>query len=140
MRSNLPWLVGGDINEIFFNLEKKKGTNKLQVILDNFRDTFSACNLHDLGFTGYEFTWWNKRDDDQLMEEHLNHFCANIEWSLLFLELLVYHIDVRLYDHFPIQLKLLGDKQGINRTYRKGFKFENMWALQEECGDIIRRA
>jgi len=56
--------VGGDINEIFFNFEKKGGSDKQQVVLHNFGDAFSACNLHDLAFSGYEFTWWNRRDSD----------------------------------------------------------------------------
>ncbi|KAJ8421787.1 LOW QUALITY PROTEIN: hypothetical protein Cgig2_018412 [Carnegiea gigantea] len=47
-RSDLPWIVGGDINVIFFNCEKKGGPEKSQAILDHFRDTFIACHLHDL--------------------------------------------------------------------------------------------
>ncbi|KAJ8422351.1 hypothetical protein Cgig2_014892 [Carnegiea gigantea] len=62
--SNLPWPVGGDINEIFLNFEKKGRPDKQQAVLDNFRDAFSACNLHDLGFSGYEITWWTNRDGD----------------------------------------------------------------------------
>jgi len=49
-RSDLPWLLGGDINEIFYNFKKKGGPEKSKAIFDHFRDTFSACNLHDLGY------------------------------------------------------------------------------------------
>ncbi|KAJ8431052.1 hypothetical protein Cgig2_005401 [Carnegiea gigantea] len=59
---NLPWLVGGDLNEIWYNYEKNGGPDKPQSLLDNFREAFDNCRLYDLGFQGYEFTWWNRRD------------------------------------------------------------------------------
>jgi len=77
--SQLPWLVGGDFNRFFFNFENKGRPNKHQALLDNFRDAFSNCNLHDMGFWGYEFMWWNKRDSDQSVEECLDGFCATID-------------------------------------------------------------
>ncbi|KAJ8438476.1 LOW QUALITY PROTEIN: hypothetical protein Cgig2_008963 [Carnegiea gigantea] len=55
--STLPWLlVGGDINNIFYNMKKRGGAEKQQTILNAFRDAFESCGLHDLGFQGYEFT------------------------------------------------------------------------------------
>ncbi|KAJ8439338.1 LOW QUALITY PROTEIN: hypothetical protein Cgig2_022475 [Carnegiea gigantea] len=140
-RSDLPWLLGGDINEIFYNLEKKGGPEKPQAILDHFRDTFSACNLHDLGYVGYEFTWWNKRDGGQSVEERLDHFMASLEWSLLLPEAKAFHINAKLSDHLHIQLKLKGGCQETSRSStQKSFKFKNMWALYEGCGEVIKRA
>ena len=49
--SSLPWLVGGDINEIFYNYEKKGGVAKNQTVLDTFCVTFEECGLYDLGFS-----------------------------------------------------------------------------------------
>jgi len=49
-------LLGGGINEIFYNFKKKGGPEKLQAILNHFRETFSACNLHDLSHVGYDFS------------------------------------------------------------------------------------
>ena len=46
-----------------FSLTSRKRVSWIsKAILDSFRDAFSACNLHDLGFSGYEFSLWNKRD------------------------------------------------------------------------------
>jgi len=49
--SPLPWLVGGDLNEIFFHCEKKSGPPKSQVVLDNFRSSFLDNGLYDLGLS-----------------------------------------------------------------------------------------
>ncbi|KAJ8423577.1 hypothetical protein Cgig2_002906 [Carnegiea gigantea] len=122
---DLPWLLGGDINEIFYNFEKKGGLEKLQAILDHFRDTFSAYNLHDLGYVGYEFTWWNKWDGAQ-------------SWSLLLPEAKVFHINAKISNHLPIHLRLKGGRQETSkRSTKRSFKFENMWALHEGYGEVL---
>jgi len=67
--SNLLWLVGGDLNEIFYHGEKLEGPPKCQTALDAFRDAFIGNNLHDLGFSGYEYTWCNYQRNGAIIEE-----------------------------------------------------------------------
>jgi len=122
----------------FYLTSRKKGANKQQEILDSFWDAFSTCNLHDMGFSGYEFTWWYKRDGDQSVEECFDQFCATIKWSLLFPSANVIHMDAKLSDHLPIQLKLSGINHNSRKSGRRGFKFENMWAPHDECGEIVK--
>ena len=78
-RSNLPWLIGGDINEIIFNFEKSSGPPKSQMVLDAFRETLEECGLFDLGYNGHPFTWWNKQKGPKAIEERLDRYCANGE-------------------------------------------------------------
>jgi len=59
--SDLPWQLERDINEIFYNFEKRGGMVRNQRFLDSFYEASEDCGLHDLGFLGYEFTWENKR-------------------------------------------------------------------------------
>ena len=129
--------MGGDFNETFFNFEKKGGSDKQQAVLENFHDAFLACNLHELGFSGYKFTWSNRRDDDQSIEERLDGFCAIIQWSL-FSSAKVLHIDAKLSDHLSIQLKLSGNNLTSRIGGKRGFKFKNMWALHDKCGEIVK--
>ena len=136
--SNLPWLVGGDLNEVLYNFEKKGGGQKSQHILDLFRDTLEGCGLYDLGFTGYEFTWENRRGAGAVIEERLDGFCASTEWSALFPEAEVRHLDECFSDHLPIFLKLMGSRVRY-RSGRKRFRFENMWIQEESCRQIIQR-
>ena len=34
---------------------------KLQNMLNTFKETFKLCDLYDLGFSSYNFTWWDGR-------------------------------------------------------------------------------
>lgn len=58
--SSLPWLCAGDFNEIPFNVEKKGDALRTNIQLQGFRDIIEYCNLQDMGFQGYPFTWSNK--------------------------------------------------------------------------------
>ncbi|KAJ8426706.1 hypothetical protein Cgig2_020693 [Carnegiea gigantea] len=103
--SNLPWLAGGDFNEIFYNTGKKEGPPNPLSVLDNFHIAFLDVGLFDLGYSGYEWTWCNFRENGMIVEEHLDRFCGNTDWSLLFLSAHVSHIDFDSFDHLPIFLK-----------------------------------
>ncbi|KAJ8423004.1 hypothetical protein Cgig2_008689 [Carnegiea gigantea] len=108
--------VGGDINEIWYNYENKGGLDKPQFILDSFRDTFSSCELYDMGYSGYAFTWWNRQDGEHSVEECLNRFCTSIKWLILFPSAKCFYIDVKLSDHLSIQMKFRNGDAG----YRNG--------------------
>ena len=103
--STLPWLVGGDLNEIFFHQEKRGGPLKPQSIIDNFQEAFIDVGLFDLGYSGYDFTWSNFKTADATVEERLDRFCADTDWSLLFPGASVTHVDFDMSDHLPILLK-----------------------------------
>ncbi|KAJ8433507.1 hypothetical protein Cgig2_018041 [Carnegiea gigantea] len=137
--SPLPWLVGGDINEIFYHGEKQGGPPKPQSLLDLFQETFASNDLFDLGFSGYQFTWSNYQHDNLLVEERLNRFCADTEWSLLYPRAHVTHIDSDLSEYLPILLKCTSS--GDDPCWRtRRFHFENMWLTDPSCKDVISSA
>lgn len=45
---DLPWLIGGDFNEIFFDCEKLGGIHRSPLAMDVFRITVEDCGLQDL--------------------------------------------------------------------------------------------
>ena len=102
---DLPWLVGGDLNEIFYHSEKAGDPSRGQAHIDAFRDAFLDNNLHDLGFLGYDYTWCNKQEGEAVVEECLDRFCASTECSLHFPEAQVQHLDSDISYHLPIQLR-----------------------------------
>lgn len=61
--SNEPWLVGGDLNEIMWQKEKKGGKPRNSNQLLEFREALSDCGLFDLGYIGDPYTWCNKWRD-----------------------------------------------------------------------------
>ncbi|XP_073152537.1 uncharacterized protein [Henckelia pumila] len=59
----LPWLVGGDFNEILFESEKMGGLVRPLPQMKDFADALVDCGLQDLSCIGDPFTWSNKRKD-----------------------------------------------------------------------------
>ena len=55
----------------------------------------------------------------------LGRFCGSVEWSLLFPEAEVFHLDEDISHHLPILLKFYGQST-LNTKHWKQFKFENM--------------
>ncbi|KAL2924009.1 LINE-1 reverse transcriptase-like protein, partial [Bienertia sinuspersici] len=137
--SDLPWLVGGDLNEVFYNFEKKGGGTKNQSVLESFREACQGCDLWDVNYSSYPYTWWNGREGDDAVEERLDRFLASSSWSVLFPWAKVEHIDFDFSDHLPIRIKLVNN-HGETKRSRRGFRLKNMWVQEEGCGDIVREA
>ncbi|KAJ8440477.1 hypothetical protein Cgig2_013636 [Carnegiea gigantea] len=112
--SPLLWLIGGDLNELLYNYEKTGRGLKSQNVLQT-------------------------RDGDESVEERLDRFCASIEWSLVFPNAKVVHLNAKLSDHLPILLKLHDIRRLVTRK-GKHFKFENMWAMEEGCRRVVEEA
>ncbi|KAJ8450462.1 LOW QUALITY PROTEIN: hypothetical protein Cgig2_002147 [Carnegiea gigantea] len=137
-QTSLRHLTGGDLNEILYNFEKCGGPLKSQAILDAFRDTLNVCDLFDLGFLGQEFTWWNGQDVVSSVEERLDQFCANSDWSTLFSNARVTHMDDDSSYHLPIHLKVFKFHTQCKKTKRR--RFDNFWALDDRCEGVISNA
>ena len=116
LQSSFPWLIGGDLNEILYNFEKQGGPPKPQTILESFKGTLKECDLYDLGFLGHKFTWWNRQSEANSVEERLDRFCADSNYSSLFPYARFTHLDDDFSDHLPILLQT-AKKQGV--TARK---------------------
>jgi hypothetical protein len=83
--TNLPWLLGGDFNEILFGYEKDGGNIRPQRCMQGFRDALNDCNLDDLGYVGDMFTWHRGR-----MRERLDRVQVTKLWQLGSLNYLCY--------------------------------------------------
>lgn len=76
----LPWLVGGDFNEICFDTEKKGGNPRLMKQTRAFRDVLDDCSLQDLNGSGDLFTWVNRRSKENLIFERLDRYVGSVTW------------------------------------------------------------
>ena len=56
-----PWVVIGDFNAYLHASEKMSARQPQFSQIEAFREALSSCQLHDLGFKGYSYTWINKR-------------------------------------------------------------------------------
>ncbi|KAM7250684.1 hypothetical protein ACFE04_022567 [Oxalis oulophora] len=74
--SNLPWLVGGNFNEILNQSEKSGGLRRLEGKINNFRQGIHDCNLQEVTASGPFFTWKKNRSHGMFLEK-LNRVVAN---------------------------------------------------------------
>ncbi|XP_075655015.1 uncharacterized protein LOC142625207 [Castanea sativa] len=97
------------------------------------------CQLEDLGFKGYPYTWNNKKPWEANTKIRLDRAVAMKEWREKFQLSLVVHLAPHASDHLPIVLHTQKfEKHRIQG--RKGFKFEESWLLWEECEAIVKEA
>ncbi|KAK2636341.1 hypothetical protein Ddye_031133 [Dipteronia dyeriana] len=82
--STLPWLCTGDFNEILYDSEKNGGLQRPRFFMDNFRHALDDSELQDAGFFGPSFTWSNKHEGREMVQERLDHCVCNYQWRTLF--------------------------------------------------------
>lgn len=70
--SSLPWLCFGDFNKVLNLNEKIKGNEKLVDMVAEFREDHKKCELVDMRFTKYSFTWPSRRFGPHLTQETLD--------------------------------------------------------------------
>lgn len=89
---NMPWVIVGDFNEPLSNADKFGGrvANSSWSLL--FKECLNKCNMVDLGFLGPRFTWTNRREVQNLIQERIDRFFVNSDWCLLYPEARVTHL------------------------------------------------
>lgn len=102
---DLPWVVGEDFNEILVPEDKIGGRKRQVGAMMEFRSCLDVCDLHDMRWKGYRFTWCNQQSGDSQIEERLDRFCANSRWLAEFSSWEVEHVSLVGSDHLPLRLR-----------------------------------
>lgn len=132
-KSQLPWCILGDFNDILFQSEKRGNTSHPNYLLNGFRSAVEDANLIDLGMSGYEFTWERGAGSDDWVEERLDRVMASNDWINLNAGAVVRNILTLNSDHSALSLQL----SSINEIGIFRFRFENAWAKEPDCRDTI---
>ncbi|XP_073025066.1 uncharacterized protein [Primulina eburnea] len=136
----MPWLVGGDFNEICFDSEKLGGNRRAPTQMQAFRDILDIYDLQDLHCHGEFFTWVNRRVSNNLIFERLDRYVGDLNWRLLFPSANVHSLEFFHSDHRTICLKLHGEQvpnQFIRGNNGLSFRFEKGWLLNEDCRLVV---
>ena len=107
--------------------------------MQGFRDAMDFCGFKDLGFSGFPFTWCNRRPGDHNVWIRLDRGVATVDWFLRFPTSRIHHLECFHSDHRPILL--ISDVEQ-KRFYRKGrpFRFEAMWVKDNTCEEVIKES
>ena len=118
-----PWLCFGAFNAIL-HFSKKQSTRQPHIAqIDAFREALEICQLEDLGYKGYPFTWTNKRPSDANTKLRLDRAVAAKGWIDNFPVSNVVHLLPHALDHIPISIHVQKFRKK-NRRVDRGFKFE----------------
>ncbi|XP_040956135.1 uncharacterized protein [Gossypium hirsutum] len=127
-QGDYPWLVCGDFNEILYGFEKKGGLPREERRMEAFRQVLDDCNLVDLGYSGWWFTWERGNFLEINVQERLDRGLATEQWSALFPNNLIRHLPHSFSDQCPI---LLDTAYKNGEAVKRKFKFEAWWVLEE---------
>ena len=122
-RFSIPWLCGGDFNELLKSHEKLGGCLRPYGQMQRFREALDECGLFDLGFVGNKFTWFKTHPGGGVTWERLDRAISTTAWYNLFPTTKVKTLVYASSDHSPILI--LPD--GINLKPQRPWRFEHMW-------------
>ncbi|KAL8138394.1 LOW QUALITY PROTEIN: hypothetical protein V2J09_004395 [Rumex salicifolius] len=100
------WFWMGDFNRLY-NLEDKKGGVPVGVVdVLEFHETVEECSMRELTMEGNYFTWDNRRDGQDLIQERIDLAFMNEKWAELYPGVRVLHLARCGSDHIPIKISL----------------------------------
>lgn len=104
-----------------------------------FRLVLDDCYLANLGYSRPQYTWSNKRTYDIVTRVRLDRAVSTSTWSEHHWGVEVVVLVTRASDHIPLLVVFDKHEQDV-RGGNRGFKFEDRWWLDSECGKIIEDA
>ena len=139
-QDNLPWVCLGDFNEALFQTDQIGGNPRGFLQMEDFRDCLADCGLADLGFSGYPYTWDNKRDGDENIQVRLDRATCNEGFLQLFPETEVEHILTEESDHQAILVRAQETAPRRCNGSVRPFRFEEAWTRHEQYDTMIEQA
>lgn len=130
------WMVTGDFNSCLDQKDKKGGKSVSSTSRGGFRDCVDVNDLIDIGFSGYAYTWTNRRIGKENIQKRLDRCFANGEWRVRFPNAFVNHLTALHLDHRPILINL----SSPNPSQPRPFCFEGMWVRDYSAESVIRSA
>ncbi|CAB4316762.1 unnamed protein product [Prunus armeniaca] len=127
-----PCLCLGDFNDILEATEKKGGNPRSERSLADFQAFVIDVGFLDLGFTGYPYTWRNRRENG-LIQERLDRGLASEPWLRNYPEARVMHVALAGSDHAAL---LLSTKPSTTRWHRR-FVYDSRWGRHTRCKDVV---
>lgn len=130
--STLPWLCIGDFNEILRREEQIGPNERDEAQMAGFREAIDLCNLADIGYIGFDWTFEKKVQGGQYCRVRLDRALASPDWSSMFPYASLRHLQAAKLDHSPIVLCNELDSVNNGIAINKPFQYERMWETHED--------
>ena len=135
----VPWLIGGDFNEILWSHEKFGGPIRVARQMEEFREVVEELAWRDLMFSGPEFTWTGNRHGE-MIKVRLDRFFMTDSWNSLFPRYRVLHLKPNDSDHLPILVEFSKRKRKKKKKRKKKrFRFEDIWLREADCQAVVEK-
>lgn len=108
--------------------------------MEDFRDCLTECGLADLGFSGYPYTWDNKRDGGDNIQVRLDHATCTDTFLNLFPESEVEHVMTEESDHQAIVVRALETAPRQHTRGERPFRFEEAWTRHDQYDGMVEAA
>ncbi|XP_019181782.1 PREDICTED: uncharacterized protein LOC109176840 [Ipomoea nil] len=138
-RSQLPWVMIGDFNDLLYQHEKRGGNPHPEALLRGFGETIDECGLAQLPMQGYPYTWERGEGTVDWIEERLDKVLVTQEWRDVVRDASVLNILTRQSDHSALFLGILNLRERRNGMRRR-FRFEMAWLYDEGCRGVVEKA
>jgi hypothetical protein len=101
--------------------------------MENFRDTLSMCDLHDIG----PYTWDNGWSGNANVRVRLDRAVANTAWRDLFTDAKVCHLISSRSDHCSVLVEV--KKDAWDRQSHRVFRYETVWERVDTFTEEIKK-
>lgn len=129
-------MVIGNFNEILFAHEKMGGKQRNETLMNIFRFSMEASELHDLGHKGDIFTWCNRHTAKTFTKVLHDRALANVPWSQLYTKVWIETLVSRCSDQRPI-LATCSRPSFERHKHRRLFHYEVSLDLKEDCSTKV---
>jgi exonuclease III len=139
-QDDLPWICAGDFNEVLSQEEHTGQNDRNENQMASFRNCLADCRLADLGYSGYPFTWDNRREGVANVQARLDRAVVNGDFLGLFPLTHVQHIATEESDHMALLIKVAAVPDSRPLSLHRGFMYEEMWSTHESYDGCFKEA
>lgn len=136
----MPWILGGDFNEILDSTEKMGGLDRMESDMREIREAIDVCEVFDPGVTGPKYTWCNNHVNHGVIWEKLDRFLINPNMKSRCSVFRVHHLARVASDHRLLLVEWKEEPLDPRKeTLRRPKRFEESWTKYDVCREIVEQ-
>ncbi|KAH7860287.1 hypothetical protein Vadar_011680 [Vaccinium darrowii] len=129
------WMIWGDFNDLLWEDEKVGCRRREEWSLCAFPNFVVEIGAVDLGYSGYPFTWANRKFGNGLIKERLDRVLVSPGWRIKYDRGLVQHLFSVGSDHAAL---LLDTSPPQNRGFCS-FRFDSRWTSDPKSTEVVKK-